>query len=505
MNYSNNNSIQDSVSSSNMTSTGNIPELIKIGSIDSNMTQDIETSIQEPVVQDNNTIRFSLHKRGFIHSNSKLILSLAKSGEANHYLPLNIGIGSLIRNVSFRIGDVTIQEITDWGELHAYRSLFVSGEVQREKEQFLSQRCINLGFNYESADVIDAKTHQIANGEVIYTARSVFGVLATGNIGAYTVQFPAQTLNDMEYHLLPNQDLENEPSYQISLQDLIPFFKLNQLPAWQIEPDIYIDITLQDNVFRTCTSVNGQSATQFVLNKAETKMIIDHIFYPGDVMEAWANANRKIDFTFFDYRLAKMSVTAGDITTGIVRNIGGAGRLVTKVITGLFDENQDTNDLVCSQKLLNKYGSIGAIRPFGANPGTAQGRVTSNLKFNDHFLYPVDRVLSAVHFYDVTQSEGVVPFVTRDFYGGESRTTSTTKFMGRRQDSQYDGVRGRFFFQSWRLNRSERISSRGIELYQTYNQVGDLKSAGTPYTLKTWLEILKYATLENGTMSCYFA
>ena len=280
---------------------------------------------------------------------------------------------------------------------------------------------------------------------------------------------------------------------------------MNQLPAWQIEPDIYIDITLQDNVFRTCTSVNGQSATQFVLNKAETKMIIDHIFYPGDVMEAWANANRKIDFTFFDYRLAKMSVTAGDITTGIVRNIGGAGRLVTKVITGLFDENQDTNDLVCSQKLLNKYGSIGAIRPFGANPGTAQGRVTSNLKFNDHFLYPVDRVLSAVHFYDVTQSEGVVPFVTRDFYGGESRTTSTTKFMGRRQDSQYDGVRGRFFFQSWRLNRSERISSRGIELYQTYNQVGDLKSAGTPYTLKTWLEILKYATLENGTMSCYFA
>ena len=464
MNYSNNNSIQDSVSSSNMNSTGNIPELIKIGSIDSNMTQDIETSIQEPVVQDNNTIRFSLHKRGFIHSNSKLILSLAKSGEANHYLPLNIGIGSLIRNVSFRIGDVTIQEITDWGELHAYRSLFVSGEVQREKEQFLSQRCVNLGFNYESAPEIGAKVH-----------------------------------------LLPNQDLENEPSYQISLQDLIPFFKLNQLPAWQIEPDIYIDITLQDNVFRTCTSVNGQSATQFVLNKAETKMIIDHIFYPGDVMEAWANANRKIDFTFFDYRLAKMSVTAGDITTGIVRNIGGAGRLVTKVITGLFDENQDTNDLVCSQKLLNKYGSIGAIRPFAANPGTAQGRVTSNLKFNDHFLYPVDRVLSAVHFYDVTQSEGVVPFVTRDFYGGESRTTSTTKFMGRRQDSQYDGVRGRFFFQSWRLNRSERISSRGIELYQTYNQVGALKSAGTPYTLKTWLEILKYATLENGTMSCYFA
>jgi len=41
-----------------------IPELIKIGSIQTNLTQDIETSIQEPVVADESTLRFSLHKRG---------------------------------------------------------------------------------------------------------------------------------------------------------------------------------------------------------------------------------------------------------------------------------------------------------------------------------------------------------------------------------------------------------------------------------------------------------
>ena len=486
-------------------SNNSIPQLIKIGSIDTNLTQEIETSIQEPVVADENIIRFSLHKRGFIHSNSKLVLSLNKSGESNHYLPLNIGIGSLIKNVSFRIGDTTIQEVQDWGELHAYRSLFVSGEVQKEKEQFLSQRCISIGLNYQNAPAIGAKLHQLADGETVKVARSVFGGLALGGDTAYTTVFPARTLGDDEYHLMPYQDLENEPTYQISLQDLIPFFKVNQLPAWVITPDIYIDITLQDGIYRTCTSVNGQADTKFSVNKTETKLIVDHIFYPGDVMEAWANANKKVQFTYFDYRISKMSLTTTELTTGVVRNLGGAGRIVTKVLTGLFDENQNSGDIKNSQKLLNKYGGICALRTAAAAADTEQGRVTSNLKFNDHFLYPVDRVISAVHFYDVTQSEGVTPFVTRDFYSGESRTTSVVKFMGRDQASTHHGVRGRFFFQSWRLNRSERISSRGIELYQTYNIITALKSATETYTLKAWLEVLKYAELENGIMTCYFA
>jgi hypothetical protein len=482
-----------------------IPELVKIGSIDTNLSQTIETSIQEPVVADENTIRFSLHKRGFIHSNSKLVLSLNKSGSANHYLPLNIGVGSLIKNISFRIGDTTIQEVQDWGELHFYRSCFLSGEVQKEKEQFLSQRCINIDINYQSAPVIGAKEHQYGDGETLKLKRSVFGGLKLGSSAAYTTVYPARNVHDDEYHLMPYQDLENEPSYQISLQDLISFFKVNQLPAWVISSDIYIDITLQDSVYRTATSDDGQAATRFTINKTETKMIIDHIFYPPDVMEAWSNANQKVQFTYFEYRLSKMSVTAAQLTQGIVRNLGGAGRIVTKVISGLFDENLVTDAKAPTQKLLNKYASVGAIRPTGAALNTAQGRITSNLKFNDHFLYPVDRVLSAVHFYDLTQSEGQVPFVSRDMYSGESRTTSTTKFMGRGQGSAVSGIRGHFFWQSWRLNRNERISSRGIELYQTYNQVNALDDADDTYTLKCWLEVLKYAELSNGTMTCYFA
>jgi len=479
-----------------------IPELIKIGSIQTNLTQDIETSIQEPVVADESTLRFSLHKRGFIHSNSKLVLCLKDNGESDHFLPLNVGIGSLIKNVAFRIGDTTIQEIQDWGELHAYRSLFVSSEVQKEKEQFLSQRCISLGVNYETAPEIDSKIHQVGEGETIKLVRSVFGGLRLGGGtgGTFTTPFPGRTLEDDSYYMKSYQDLSNEPTYQISLQDLIPFFKLNQLPAWTITSDIYIDITLQDAIYRTCTLEDGQADSTFEVKKDETKLIIDHIFYPGDVMDAWANANKKVQFSYFDYRLSKMSLTTNELTTGVVRNLGGAGRIVTKVIAGLFDENQ--NDTKRSLTLLNKYGSVCALRTKGAGAGTNQGRVTSNLKFNDHFLYPVDRVLSSVHFYDLTQSEGVPPFVTRDYYSGESRTTSATQFNFR---SQIDFLRGQFFFQAWRLNRNECISSRGIELYQTYNIITALADGTSTYTLKCWLEVLKYAELEDGKMTCYFA
>ena len=78
-----------------MSNQNAIPELIKIGSIATNLSQSIETSIEEPVVADENTIRFSLHKRGFIHSNSKLILSLNKvTGHKGHHLPLSIGVGA---------------------------------------------------------------------------------------------------------------------------------------------------------------------------------------------------------------------------------------------------------------------------------------------------------------------------------------------------------------------------------------------------------------------------
>jgi hypothetical protein len=62
-------------------------------------------------------------------------------------------------------------------------------------------------------------------------------------------------------------------------------------------------------------------------------------------------------------------------------------------------------------------------------------------------------------------------------------------------------LQGKFFWQSFRLNKQERISSRGIELYYNYDGL----ASTTSYTQRAYLEVVKMATLVNGNFSVTFA
>lgn len=59
-----------------------------------------------------------------------------------------------------------------------------------------------------------------------------------------------------------------------------------------------------------------------------------------------------------------------------------------------------------------------------------------------------------------------------------------------------------------RLNKGERVNSRGIELYFKFGQL-PLKSTGpdtfADYVQRCWLEQIKVAELSNGVMTSYFA
>ena len=52
-----------------------VPDLLKIGAIPSNQQMSVETGILDPVVQNDKFIRFNMKRSGFLHSNSKLVLS----------------------------------------------------------------------------------------------------------------------------------------------------------------------------------------------------------------------------------------------------------------------------------------------------------------------------------------------------------------------------------------------------------------------------------------------
>ena len=141
--------------------------------------------------------------------------------------------------------------------------------------------------------------------------------------------------------------------------------------------------------------------------------------------------------------------------------------------------------------------------------------MTSNLKYNDNFLYPVDVVNPAYHFHNVVTAEGMVPFVTRDCYSNEGGQTTTTSLENQIQGTgtsaigtEYAnnaGIVSKFFYQAWKLNRNERVNTRGIELYNTWTEFQNEEASGVNYTHRAYVELVRVATLKDGKMEVFYA
>ena len=121
-----------------------IPDLMKIGQIPTSYGQTLTTDVIDPVTFSQNSVRFTLQRvAGFLHSNSKVTLAVTPKTNARAFYPLNIGVSSLIKSAQLLVGNKQICSIEDYGEYHAYQSMFLTNENNKEREQFLSQRCIN--------------------------------------------------------------------------------------------------------------------------------------------------------------------------------------------------------------------------------------------------------------------------------------------------------------------------------------------------------------------------
>ena len=119
-------------------------------------------------------------------------------------------------------------------------------------------------------------------------------------------------------------------------------------------------------------------------------------------------------------------------------NVGGAGRLVTKLFTVLSDDN------ITKNSVLGNYHSMSMDRLYtGTSTARYNGVLTSNVKYNDHFLYPVDVENSAQQFHYLTGAEGMVPFVQREEYNFEGKGLSLGKFSGYTQEDPEHGLAGR--------------------------------------------------------------
>ena len=473
-----------------------IPSLIKIGAIPSSYGQKLHTDVIDPVTFSQRRVRFTLSRvAGFLHSNSKVTLAITpQAGVAQGFYPLNVGVSQLIKNAQLTIGNNTVCSVDDYNQFHAYQSMFISNEDNKEREQFLSQRCIaHMPVYDDRTENTTDKPPNSAKRIGIDVGRYPV-VPAAGGVGAF------ELLPFMEQDGTSAQTISEAPVYSVYLSDLFPFLKFNQLPMFMLDDEVHIDLTFVDATSslsgavksQRCCVNNGDADTlAFDVNESECKLIYDSITYDGDIMEKYAQQNPKLTFQYADYRLTKRTGvkdagTAVDDFANVTLPIGGNGRLCTKVIFGL----QANNNFV-AKSLVNGTAAFG------------DNGLSYNLLYNDRFEFSVDRTNSALQFATTQAAEGAVPMLTHDEIVKRSGTSSITAetLEGHAQASKTVGLETLFRWNSVRPNKGERINNKGMDLiYKIPSGLSD-----DTYTLRVYIELLKVATIENGRFNCYFA
>jgi len=469
-----------------------VPDLLRVSPMDTTTATDVETSITDPVVISDNFCRFVLLNKGILHSHSKVTLGV-KPEAASSFFPLTTGVASLIQRAALKVGGKTLQEIDGYAYMTAYKNMFISNEHQREREQVQSAKCISHEFRYFDRSV-SATLNAVAGetGTACNTRAFTYGL---SNGKEYVQNASSALPARLNHHNYLN--LKNGPLFQIALSDLFPMLKQTQLPLYMMEEQVSIELTFTSLVGDRACSAQGAAGPSSLIDTTNVQFVADYIYYPQEMMEAYRRANPVININHFDYRHSKVSVSATSASgKSLIRNLGGAGRIVTKVITGI------QADLTGNESITNQYHSVSPERhySFGQAPGATNfnGSLTVNVRYNDRFLYPIDVTNPSRQFHNTAQAEGMVPFITREEFCAEGVALTNDTFEGYTQNSgdagDEKGILGRFNWLAYRLNRNERINSRGIEYFYKYE---GLNNQGT-YTQRSWLELAKLTTLRDG-------
>jgi hypothetical protein len=449
---------------------GKIPNLIKIGAIQSDTAMDMDQEVLDPVINNDNFCRFVLSNKGFLHSFSKITLGLnstSTSGITEATFPSNIGVHSLIQRCALRIGTTIVAETDDFNYWMGYKSLFIDNDINKERETYLTSRVIAHDFVYDEVDLNNASRYGL-NTNLEYDP-------VVGNLD-------------------PQKELQigNGPVFQVSVADLFPFLRFNQLPLYMIDQQISIELHFSPSAdLHRCSLDNGTTSGElFTIDTTQTKFVASYIYYDGELMSKYRDQNPVLEWTYNDYRLNKRSYADTTLEQEQILDVGGAGRIVSKVITALEKETATPD------KQINN--SFEAHAPDVNNNNN--GLFTTNLIYNDHRLYPIDRSNPSLHFHDLVQAEQNIPHIARQEFNKQGGGLTVSAYNGNSQSSSTAGLNGKFHYIAYRPNRNERVNSKGIQLQLQYSEL----SAGT-YLHRTWLELVKTATLDRGMFSTDFS
>jgi len=468
-----------------------VPDLVRLETIPVNYLQNIETDLietstfQEATATQPGFARFDLQRKGFLHSHSKLFIGLVPPAGTNAYLPLNIGIASVIDRAILKVGNQVLNEISDFSYFHMLKSIGVDNENNVEREYYTTGRCMNNKFILRSA--LGVPNRQSAPTTGLDNGRE-YGLSAANVEGA--------DLSSMPFANMDSASPEQSPVYSLDLSDLFPFLKTHSLPLYMIDEPLYVELHWSDLKSR----VLGQAGDaglggNFTIDRNELKFCADYIFYTdGDAMERYAQANQTLEFSFPDYRLSKTTIPTAETTLagGVVRNVGMANRLVSRVLTQISPSAPDMGAGTVQASILGRYTAKSS-----ASVGTSNGGALSyNVRYNDKFEFPTSISNTARLFTHFTQSE-TIPFVTRPQYSG-AQSVAITSF-GYERNQQGNNLKGNFFHFGTRLTTG-RVGIRGIEIHLTVVGV----PAGSQ-DMRSYMEYMRVARLSSGNFSVFNA
>ena len=456
-----------------------VPDFLRLGKVPVNYLQQIETDLLDPVVFNEGSgattdgfCRFTLQNKGFLHSHSKLFVSLTPAATVTRaILPANIGIGSVVKKAVLKVGNKVINEISDWDYLHGLKSAHISNENNVERELYTTGRCLNHAFIYGEGEEEEADTYGLEVG---------------------------RNLDGGDMKMLPFAVMDGtsaatraqSPSYAIDLSDLFPFLKVHQLPLYMIKEPINIELTFRPPADNRIVKITGAASASFNIDQNELKFCADYIFYgAGDEMARYAEQNKSMSFSFTDHRMISTSVTQASLQSDTVRNIGMASRQVNKVIT-MFNPARANEGSVLQG--VSAEGSD-VDQTGGANNNKVEA-LSYNLRYNDKFEFSSNITNSTRLFNLLQDTEGVI-FVTRDEYnsgGGGIDDTITFEGLNQRSD-----LRGAFFYNATRLTGG-RVGTRGIEIHVKFDSIHTEVS-----TMRNFAEYLRVANLEDGEFTIF--
>ena len=344
-----------------------IPDILCTGALKTTTAGETYTEVIESITFSETGCRFQLKNEGILNHSSKLVLGLVNNASVDRaFFPPNLGVNSLISRATLKIGSKTICETADWNSLQSLKSTFISSQNNKEREAYMSSRCMNYDFVYKRSNASSASNSD-SDADAYTLSYGKYPLIEGSSIVQKTTVFDFQLL-------------ANDPTFMIDMRDLFPFFKAgHQLPLYLMTESVFIDLTFEVDPFRTVVS-NGAAAEQytkkFLFDRNQCKILQDIIVYDGEVMEGLRQQNDSISFTYEDHQLTKTSVTVDQASS-----------------------------------LLNKYNAL--------TPDGFSETLTSNVKFNDTFLYPLDQVNTSKHFHNFMRAEGGVPYITRSAYGSQ--------------------------------------------------------------------------------------